>query len=172
MAQACERGLVAHGPCQTARVTKQHTSASAKQSLPALVDGYCRRVGPAVLQQHAESSISSPLGIWLLLAACATAASGDVRDQLEEVLGCSAAEAATFLGAFLQNPPPALRTAVALWVRATDRTSALVEWSASLPREVERGPIPSQAVAHAWAERTTSGLIRRFPLEITGLTRV
>lgn len=107
-----------------------------------------------------------------MLAACATAASGDVRDQLEEVLGCSAAEAATFLGAFLQNPPPALRTAVALWVRATDRTSALVEWSASLPREVERGPIPSQAVADAWAERTTSGLIRRFPLEITGLTRV
>jgi hypothetical protein len=157
-------------PWQTALVTTQPTDAT--QSLPALVDTYCRRIGPAVLQQHAESSISSPLGIWLLLAACATAASGGVREQLEEVLGCSTSEAAAFLDRILTDPPPALQTAAALWVRGADRTTALVEWSATLPKPVERGPIPSRAEADAWAERTTSGLIKHFPLEISALTRV
>jgi hypothetical protein len=141
-------------------------------TLPALVDTYCRRIGPAILQQHPEGSISSPLGIWLLLAACATAASGQAWQRLEEALGCSATEATVFLDQLLEDPPPALQTAVALWVRGADRTTALVDWSATLPTPVERGPIPSQAEADEWADRSTSGLIRRFPLDISDLTRV
>ena len=34
-----------------------------EQSLAALVDIYCRRVTPAVLEQHRGASVSSPLGI-------------------------------------------------------------------------------------------------------------
>ncbi|MGI8712183.1 MAG: hypothetical protein ACR2NR_03170 [Solirubrobacteraceae bacterium] len=34
-----------------------------------LVCGYARRVHPAALVQHAGESVSSPLGVWVLLAA-------------------------------------------------------------------------------------------------------
>jgi hypothetical protein len=37
---------------------------------------------------------------------------------------------------------------------------------------VERGPIPDQARANAWAQAHTDGLIAEFPLEITELTRL
>jgi hypothetical protein len=144
----------------------------ARPDLASLVDDYCLRVTPAVLEQHQGGSISSPLGIWLLLAACATAAAGPKREQLEDVLGCSASVAASLLGQFLEAPPPALHCALALWVSSTDRTAPLVEWSAGLPRSVERGPMPTQADADAWATRRTSGLITRFPLQITDLTRL
>jgi hypothetical protein len=144
----------------------------ARPTLAALVDLYCRRVTPAVLEQHQNGSVSSPLGIWLLLAACVTAAGGSDREQLENVLGCSASEAASLLAQFLETPPPALRTALALWVRSSDRTSALIDWSARLPPSVERGPIPGQAAADAWAAGRTSDLIKRFPLKITSRTRV
>lgn len=144
----------------------------AQLSLAALVDTYSRRVCQAVLDQHPDSSVSSPLGIWLLLAACSTAASGQDLEELEDALGCSASDAASLLVQFLDAPPPALRSAIALWVRNEDHTSRLVEWSASLPRQVERGAIPTQAVADAWADRNTMGLIKRFPVEISNLTRL
>ena len=126
---------------------------------------------PAVLEQHQNGSVSSPLGIWLLLAACVTAAVGSDLEGLEDVLGCSASHAASLLAQFLETPTPALRSALALWASNSDRTTPLVEWSAGLPRSVERRPIPSQADADAWAAGRTSGLIKRFPLEITDLTR-
>jgi hypothetical protein len=144
----------------------------AQRSLATLIDSYSRGVSHAVLDQHPGSSVSSPLGIWLLLAACSTAASGDQLRTLERVLGCPAAEAATLLGRFREAPPPALHSALALWVRSTDRTSPLVEWSSSLPPQVDRGPIPSQQDVDAWANRHTMGLIDRFQIKITELTRL
>jgi hypothetical protein len=144
----------------------------ARQDLAALVDVYSRRVTPAVLAQHQSGSVSSPLGIWLVLAACVSAAAGSELEQLEDVLGCSASEAASLLAEFLQTPPTAVHTALALWVSSSDRTTRLVEWSAGLPQSVERGPIPSQADADAWAARRTSALIKKFPLRITDLTRL
>lgn len=116
--------------------------------------------------------MSSPLGIWLLLAGCSTAASGDNQRAIEKALGCPTAEAATLLSRFLEAPPAALHSALALWVRSADRTSPLVDWSSSLPPQVERGPIPSQKDADAWADRHTMGLINQFPIEITKLTRL
>ena len=61
--------------------------------LAALVGSYARRVSPAVLEQQRGGSVSSALGVWLLLAACAPAARGADRAALEEALGCSADEA-------------------------------------------------------------------------------
>jgi hypothetical protein len=76
------------------------------------------------------------------------------------------------LARFLDAPPPALHSALALWVSQADLTSPLVEWSATLPSQVGRGPIPSQARADAWADENTLGLIKNFPIVITGLTRL
>jgi len=134
-----------------------------------LVDTYCRRVYPAVLSQHEGTSVSSPLGVWLLLAACASTPKGS---RLEPVLGCSAAEASQLLSSFLADPPPALRTALALWVAADDTTPALDAWSAALPPAVETGALPSRQEVDAWAERQTLGLMKHFPMEMNPLTRL
>jgi hypothetical protein len=153
-------------------VSVSETATGAQLNLAALVDSYSRRVCRAVLDQHPGSSVSSPLGIWLLLAACSTAASGSDLTRLEEALGCSASDATLILSEFLEAPPPALHSAIALWVRSSDHTSRLVDWSASLPSQIERGPIPTQATADAWADRNTLGLITKFPADIDEFTRL
>ena len=140
--------------------------------LASLVATYARRVSPAVLDQHREGSVSSALGVWLLLAACAPAAQGSDRAALEEALGCSAEEAARLLAAFMADPPQALHAAIALWVAVDDATDALASWTRGLPGEVESGFMPSQAQADAWADRKTLGLIREFPMRIDEFTRI
>lgn len=140
--------------------------------LAVLVDVYARRVASAVLDQHGGASVSSALGVWLLLAACAPVARGRDRVQLEELLGCSAEEAAELLTAFVAAPPPALKAAVAVWVAVADATDELSSWVRGLPDEVQSGFMPTQAEADAWADRETLGLIRRFPLKIDERTRI
>jgi hypothetical protein len=157
---SCETERVAVGP---ERVDVDFVS---------LVEAYCRRVTPAVLEQHRGSSVSSPLGIWLLLAATAGGASGNDRTQLEDALGCPASDAALLLARFLDRPPPALVSALALWVRQADITAAFSAWSAGLPSQVERGGVPSQAGADSWADHRTQGLIQRFPVQISSLTQL
>jgi hypothetical protein len=65
-----------------------------------------------------------------------------------------------------------LRSAIALWVRSADLTTPLVEWSASLPSVIERGPIPSQDVADAWTESKSEGLIQRLPVKLSEACRL
>jgi hypothetical protein len=140
--------------------------------LASLVGSYARRLSPAVLDQHREGSVSSALGVWLLLAACASAAQGPQRVALEEALGCSAEEASRLLAAFMADPPQALHAAIALWVAVDDATAELSAWTRGLPDEVESGFMPSQAEADAWADRETHGLIPRFPAQIDAATRI
>ncbi len=137
-----------------------------------LVGAYARRVSASVLDQQRDGSVSSALGVWLLLAACASAAQGADRAALEEALGCSAEEASDLLSALMADPPPALHAAIALWVAVCDATDALSAWTRGLPDTVESGFMPSQAEADAWADRETAGLIRKFPVKIDKYTRV
>ena len=123
-----------------------------------LVDGYARRVHPAVLEQHGGGSVCSPLGVWLLLAACATGAQGDDREALELALGCSAEEAGELLALVMADPPPALKAAIAVWVRAADASADLAAWVRGLPESLQSELMPSQAQADAWADEHTGGL--------------
>ncbi len=148
------------------------TPARSEASLAALIDAFGRRVCPAVLEQHDGNSIASPLGIWLLLAACSSGASDGDRDALEEALGCTTSEAVDLLGRFLDHPPPAVHTGLALWVRDSEITPALLDWNTMFPPQIERGDLASQTDADAWADRHTLGLIKRFPMPIGRLTRL
>jgi hypothetical protein len=137
--------------------------------LVGLVDAFARRVYPAVLDQHPDESISSPLCLWLLLGACAGPADGRDREALEGCLGCRAGD---LLAAFVADPPPALRAAIAVWWGAADATPLLAGWVESLPAAVESGRMPTQAQADDWARTATDGLIERFPTQIDGSTRI
>src|ERR1700756_2303850 len=95
-------------------------SGGVSERVAALVDAYARRVYPAVFEQHPGASVSSPLGVWLLLAACATGAHGQHLTALEQAIGCSAAEADELLNAFMASPPEALKAAIAVWVAISD----------------------------------------------------
>ncbi|MBV9001691.1 MAG: hypothetical protein JO304_21720 [Solirubrobacterales bacterium] len=137
-----------------------------------LVDAYARRVYPAILDQHLAESVSSPLGVWLLLAACASAAKGEQRASLERALGCSVAEATELLAALMADPPPALKAAMAVWIRPVDETPEFSEWADALPSEVETGSMPSKKQADEWAKRNTLGLIEEFPLSVGPFMRI
>lgn len=143
-----------------------------ERKLVDLVDAYARRLYPAVLEQHDAESVSSPLGVWLLLAACASAARGEHRHELERSLGCSADEASELLATFMAAPPNALKAAMAVWVRIADSTQAVGKWGRELPPEVETGFMPTQHETDAWAKRTTDGLIDAFPTDIDETTRI
>ena len=145
---------------------------SVEARLAELIDGYSRRVYPAVLEQHDSASVCSPLGVWLLLAACASVAAGAERAALERALGCPAGEAVELLEAFMADPPPALKAAIAMWIRESDLTPAVSAWIKRLPSQLETGPIPTQVQADEWADDHTLGLIKKFPLAIDAATRI
>jgi hypothetical protein len=140
-------------------------SAAVDVLLAEYVGGYSERIRRNVLVQHERESVSSPLGIWLLLCACLQGAEGSERGQLESIIGCSREDAGECLDAFLSNVPAALHAAVALWVREALVSERFARWRSELPSRIERGPIPTQEQADAWADRNTLGLIKRFPIE-------
>jgi hypothetical protein len=76
------------------------------------------------------------------------------------------------LALVMADPPPALKAAIAVWVRAADASADLAAWVRGLPESVQSELMPSQAQADAWADEHTGGLIRRFPMAIDGLTRI
>jgi hypothetical protein len=110
--------------------------------------------------------------VWLLLAACATASEGDDRLALEEALGCRADDAHELLAGFMASPPPALVSAMAVWVSVCDATEKLAGWVRGLPGEVESGYMPTQVEADDWARKRTLGLIKSFPLDMNAALRV
>jgi hypothetical protein len=148
------------------------TREGAEERLAELVGRYSRRVAPAVLGQHRAASVSSALGVWLLLAACASAAEGEDRLALEEALGCGADEANELLARFMASPPPALVSAIAVWVSVSDATNELAKWVRGLPAEVESGYMPTQGQADEWTQTRTLGLIKSFPLDLNAGVRV
>ncbi len=137
-----------------------------------LIDSYSRRIYAAVLEQHNASVVCSPLGIWLLLAACALGATGEDQRALEDTMGCSADDGLAVLSAFMARPPAALKAAIACWVSVADATEGLSAWVRRLPDQVESGYMPTQAEADAWADRNTLGLIKNFPVPISAATRI
>ena len=79
-----------------------------------LITEYAGRLNPALLTGQA---VTSPLGVWLLLALVAPAGQGSDRDGLEAVLGATADDAAARAAALLSDPHPAVSAAAAVWDR-------------------------------------------------------
>ncbi len=131
-------------------------------ALPELITAYAARMHRAASGHH----VLSPLGAWLLLALVGPGAQGKRRDGLEAVLGIDVDAAAEHARALLADPHPAVSAATACWHRPAVDTPALEAWARSLPGATERGDIPDQAGADAWARRVTDGLIRSFPVQV------
>jgi hypothetical protein len=128
------------------------------------VTRYAERFHAAIGDRH---HVASPLGAWMLLALAAPAATGTLRRELESVVGTEADAAAALATLLLVDPYPLVHIGAAAWHRPAYRTDALLAWLRSLPAEVEHGDIPTQAAADGWAREHTSGLVERFPLELT-----
>ena len=125
-----------------------------------LVADYTARFSAHLLDDH---SVGSGLGLWLLLALLAPATEGEDRRRLEAELGTDADDAARRAGLLLADPHPAVQAAVAVWDRSEILGPLFATWSSSLPEQVERGAIPTQAEADAWADRVSLGMIPTFP---------
>jgi hypothetical protein len=107
-----------------------------------LIDAYCLRAYRVVGEQNEGQWVCSPLGMWLLLAACAGAARGEERLAIERRLGCSSDTAAEFLFRYLSSPGSAVDTAVASRVGEAEPSEKAEAWADRLPKSVS---------ADAWA---------------------
>ncbi|GAS94096.1 uncharacterized protein RMCC_1062 [Mycolicibacterium canariasense] len=132
-----------------------------------LVTSYARPFNAAILRGHA---VTSPLGLWLLLALAGPATAGATRSEVEAVLGTSVGDAAARAAELLGEPHPAVAALAAVWDR--NLGVAFDAWARTLPDVVARGPIPSQAEANTWAQSHSRGMIDEFPLRIERLTRL
>jgi hypothetical protein len=91
-------------------------------------------------------------------AAAQSTPEGELRHEVEEILGLDISAASDALSRLLDTPPGVVRAAVALWGFAG------AAWADNLPRGVDVGAMPTQADADAWACEHTLGLIPEFPL--------
>lgn len=111
--------------------------------------------------------VTSPLGAWLLLALLAPATSGNNRVELETVLGTSAHEAHTAACQLLNNPHPAVALALAAWARPDVLSDAFRQWETQVKDVAEVAEMPTAEGAAVWAQESTNGLIKSFPLAIS-----
>jgi hypothetical protein len=132
-----------------------------------LVSAYAALFNPPALRGH---TVTSPLGLWLLLALAGPATTGAARAELETVLGTTIEDAAARAADLLGEPHPAVTALAAVWDRNLGQ--AFDAWAHTLPDVVARGPIPGQAEADGWARSHSRGLIDEFPLRIDRLTRL
>ena len=155
----------------------------ATDALADALTAYAGRFHAAVGPRH---HVASPLGAWLLLALVAaadeaggpadptqtaaadagptTGAEAEAAGALAEALGMPTETAARHARELLDDPHPAVAAATAAWTR--DAPAAAARWLAALPAAVERGPVPSQDAADAWARRHTLDMIDHFPLTL------
>ena len=111
--------------------------------------------------------VTSPLGVWLLLATVAHAASGeDTAHGLDEYLGMPRHEALALADALAASPHPVVLSAVAAWFREDRLSERVRAFVAALPGEVASGPLPTQAEADEWVRSRTLGLIGTYPVRL------
>jgi hypothetical protein len=130
----------------------------------AAVARYAGRVHRVAGEGH---HVASPLGAWLLLALCGRASSGQARDRLAEAVGCDLDQAAAMAGALLSEPHPAVAAAAGVWPRGDVSGGPPGRWLAGLPRAVQTGELAGQAALDDWARRSTRGMIREFPADLS-----
>jgi Serpin (serine protease inhibitor) len=123
----------------------------------------------ALFAQHEQGWTFSPFGVWLLLCVALAGAAADDRQRLEDAVGCSADEAQRLLSSLLSSVPPAIATAIAVWIRETAASELFEQWVGRLPEQIETGQMPSQAEADAWTRRNTLQLIESFPGQVDDL---
>ena len=109
--------------------------------------------------------ITSPLGVWLLLATVARAADGP-RPDLDAAIGMPRAEAIALADRLIGTPHPVVLNAFAAWARSDTLTERVRSFFDDLPGDVTRGPMPSQSEADAWARERTAGLIPEYPVPL------
>ncbi len=116
--------------------------------------------------------VSSPLGVWLLLATAARAGAEDepMPGALEQALGMPRAEAVDTADRLIGSAHPAVRNAFAAWAREDLLPGPLGHFLDGLPGDVARGALPTQSEADAWAADRTDGLITACPVPITPST--
>jgi hypothetical protein len=152
-----------HGPL-SGSVETMKPSTLAVASLSRAVAKYSCRLHEHVGGRH---SVTSALGVWLLLALTSDTVADGERGDLVNLLGMPLVDAKNLAATLLDSPHPQVCSATAAWTQASHETPALRRWLETLPNSLNRGPVPSQTEADTWAADNTDGLIDHFPLPIS-----
>ena len=136
---------------------------STRGPLAAPLRAYATRFHATISGGH---HVASPLGAWLLLALCAPASSGRLREELARVLGMNVDSAFSHASHLLDRPHPAVPAAFGAWTAAGVGGPELARWLSWLPVHTARGPIPTQAELDAWVKRESRGVLDRSSASI------
>ena len=129
-----------------------------------LVNNYSSKFLDALPDGH---SISSPLGLWVLLSLMAPSLEGKEREEMEAILGAPAEQVSMEAQQFLSNHRSDLLLSVAFWFREQHLRMPIVDnFLKTLPASVEVKNSISQEYADRWVDEKTSGIIGEFPVEI------
>jgi hypothetical protein len=116
-----------------------------------------------------DSTVIAGACLWPLLAILAASAAGEALTELEGATGVSSIDGFEAAKAVLRllNSSPAVRLALATWIRAGLEISA--EWSEAMPNGTWGqllGDGGDQERLDTWAAQHTEGLIPRIPMAI------
>ena len=128
--------------------------------LAALVGRYAARFAALGDDTH---QVGSPLGAWLVLAMAGPAAVGAVREEISDALGTDIDSAQRLFAQLLDEPHPAVATALAAWTAPW--LVGLDSWRDRLPPRVTTGGIPTGEQVDEWARTHTMGMIESLPVD-------
>ena len=153
--------------------------ASTTTDLAPLLARYARRLHALAGTEH---HVASPLGAWLLLAVCASAAGPAAADgphaaevraaarELEDALGTSVDEAAAIAARMLAAPHPVVAAGAAVWNDPVVATGGWQAWVEGLSAAIGTGALPDQPALDTWARQHSLGMIPQFPVPVTDET--
>lgn len=111
------------------------------------------------------------LGIWPLLTALATGASGDTRVELLRAAGVAPERAHAIAGAALGAVKASAGIRLALGVWSGSRITLDPDWREKFPAgavgSLTGDPAADKATLDRWAARETDGMIERMPLDLS-----
>jgi hypothetical protein len=151
--------------------TMTQSSATDQITTASLVRGFSDKFNAEYTTRHA---VTSPLGLWMLLALLAPSTTGRDRSALEDVLGTKAHDAAARADMLLTRPHPAVASILheAVWTQQPGSSVGITSWAQRLPSAVEHGPVPPVPVADRWLVTRTGGSIDHFPAPLDRETAV
>ena len=129
------------------------------QAANTLTGQWCARQGDG-------DFVLSGAGLWPLLALLASASDEQVRAELARALGRPAEPGQQDALELIDILRTGVSTTAALGLWAREGIPLDEQWASGLPEGVV-GTLTDQAALDQWASDETSGLIKKFPLEIT-----
>lgn len=148
------------------------------EELSTAVQQFTTKFHNVVKFDNNKNFVSSPLGVWLLIAQLAGAnsdeLSDDSRHKVEALLGLTLEQAYDYANQLLKETPDVIKTANAAWLNEHITFNSVEnEWVNNLINSeaaTVKTSMPSQEALDFWVKEKTLNIIDKFPLDVQPAT--